>query len=204
MQTLSRAVVVVVAALCSSHAAAQTCSAPPDWPVTTMDLKPFCADQPASAEAVNGNFASLARAILRKGGPFNEGFNPDGGVVLTRHLNDGAVTTPKLGPGAVDSTKLAPSAVQTNNLANGAVTRAKVVDGGVAIYSNNTTCGNAGQLTLDSTCLAPTTTCGTCNLPSVPVYWSCDGRCQNQTPSCQTAPVFCPAPNTLRGYLVPP
>ncbi len=186
MTTLVRLAAIAALLSFSSAAHAQTCTPPTGW---RAPLIYFCADQPARASQVNGNFGQVVAWLEAKVGQVGQPLA----------LAPNSVSTASLADGSVTAAKLAPAAVVTAALADGAVTAAKVKGGGVVVYSLNSSCPAAGALSLASTCQYLSAQCGNCALNLQ--YQTCTGTC----PPCQhLAPQSCTASNTLRGYLVAP
>lgn len=84
-------VAVVVSVVATRAAAAGTCAQTLPAPLSTM-----CADEPATATEVNGNFGQMVRWVEEKTGPIG-----DGGIVTNTLRVNGATTVGALTTGAL-------------------------------------------------------------------------------------------------------
>ncbi len=185
----------------ASTSRAQSCTPPASWRAPMVFV---CADSPALAADVNGNFGQVVAWLEAKVGRVGQPVALDGGVVGTFALADNAVTGPKLADGAITSAKIGNGTILTANVADGQITRAKLQAGGVAVYEANANCSGSGDATFRSQCQYATANCGnTCNGNLIPRYENCAGVC-GLPPNQNCASQVCTVNNTLRGYLVTP
>lgn len=66
-------------ALLAHRADAQTCQAPAIW---SPGLTAFCANEPARADEVNGNFSKLVELVQTMTAPLAQTLSADGGIAV--------------------------------------------------------------------------------------------------------------------------